>query len=200
LTPLHPDDGYYGWAPRAALERPLVLTGFLGARVGRVGNVLAGLTGHRHVDLLRAVEHRAGRSVDALVVAEGEAALAGWEAPLLRQALRDSPPPIVSLGHRTLLDPALRAEVAARATLVYVRIDLSVAQRRLTREVAERVERHFAWLGGEPPRPKALRVGFDAVRPGYEAADHVVDGAPPAADVAREIARLLGMIPEGSGG
>lgn len=183
--------GYYDWAPSVPLDRPVVLTGFLGARLGRVANVLSGLTGYRLVDLPRGVEHRAGKTLGALVVAHGISAVAEHEAALLKQALRVPPPPIVALGHRTLLDRSNRSLVSQGATLIYVRVSMDTAVRRVRRDIGENGANHYAWFEGTRPDHDDLRRMFMPLKPGYEAADHVVSGELTASKTAQAILDIL---------
>lgn len=182
---------YYDWAPSVPLSRPLVLTGFLGAKLGKVANVLSGLTGYRLVDLPRGVEHRAGKTLGALVVAEGLQALAEHETALLKQALRIPPRPIVALGHGTLLDRSNRALVSQGATLIYVRVSLDTAVRRVRRDIGENGANHYAWFEGTLPDHDDLRRIYLPLKPGYEAADHVVSGEETASKTAQAILEIL---------
>lgn len=179
--------GYYDWNPTEPLPRPLVLTGFLGARLGKVASVLSGLTGWRLVDLPRGVEHRAGTTLGALVLAEGTDAVATHETVLLEQALRVPPPPVIALGHRTLLDRSNRTAVAQAGTLVYVQVSLDVAVRRVRRAIHKNGATHYAWFEGVIPDHDDLRRRFMALKSGYEAADHVVSGDGSASQTAQAI-------------
>ncbi len=183
--------GYYDWTPSVPLSRPVVLTGFLGARQGRVANVLSGLTGYRLVDLPRGVEHRAGMTLGALVIAGGLQAVAEHEKALLKQALRIPPAPIVALGHRTLLERPNRGLVSQEATLVYVRVSLDTAVRRVRREIGENGANHYAWFEGTLPDHDDLRRLYLPLRHGYEAADHVVSGEDTVSKTARAILALI---------
>ncbi len=183
--------GYYDWAPSVPLSRPLVLTGFLGSKLGRVANVLSGLTGYRLVDLPRGVEHRAGKTLGALVVAEGIQAVADHETALLKQALRVPPAPIVALGHRTLLERSNRGLVSQEATLVYVQVSLDTAVRRVRRDIGENGANHYAWFEGALPDHNDLRRLYLPLKPGYEAADHVVSGEDTASKTAQAILALI---------
>ena len=185
--------GYYDWSPSVALERPVVLTGFLGARVGRVANVLSGITGHRLVDVARGVEHRAGQSLGALRVSGGLEAIEAHQAAVVDQALRIPPPPLIALGHRMLLDRTLRTRIASEAVMVYVKVSLDTAVQRVRSDIGENGANHYAWFDGVVPDHDDLRHRFLPLRPGYESADHVVDGDDNPSAVAAAIVQVLGL-------
>ena len=185
--------GYYDWAPARPLTQPLVLSGFLGARLGKVANVLSGMTGYRLVDVPRGVEHLAGQTLGALMVAEGIPAIEAYEKSIMDQALRVPPPPIIALSHRSLLDRDLRARIARETTHVYVKVSLDTAVQRVRRAIGENGATHYAWFEGVIPDHDDLRKRFLPLRPAYEAADIVVDGEARAGTVAEAILQALGI-------
>jgi len=184
-------DYYDHHGPTTPLDRPLVLTGFLGARVADVARRITATTGHPLFDLDRAVEHAAGCTIDELILREGVPAVRAHEKRLLEQALRRSPPPVVALGEGALLDPEVRGIVSRSARLVYLRLPLSSLVASLRAQIARHPGRHYAWLMGLEPGEALLAPLFEQRRPGYEAADVVVDGDADPLTVAR---RVLGQV------
>lgn len=188
------DGDYYGYGPRKTLERPVALVGFLGAPVAPVAQAMAALSGHPFLDVDRGVEHQAGASLAEQTLRDGEAAVRRLEATVVHSALRSEPSPIIALGHGALLDRAIRQQIAERALLVYLRLPFDDLVQILARGVARRPALHFEWLGGEPPDPRQLEPLFEARRPGYEAADVVIDvGERHSRTVARELVRRFDL-------
>lgn len=184
-------DYYDHHAPVPPLDRPLVLTGFLGARVDEVARRITATTGHPLFDLDRAVEHAAGCTIDELILREGVPAVRAHERRLLEPALRRRPPAVVALGEGTLLDPAVRGAISRAGTLVYLRLPLASLVRSIRAQVARNPGRHYAWLMGLEPSEALLAPLLDERRPGYEGADRVVDGDADPVTVARRVLEVL---------
>lgn len=182
---------YYDPSPGRPLPRPLALTGFLGARVGSVAGALSATTGHPLFDLVRAVEHHAGCTVDELVLREGVGELRRLERALLPPALERAPPPVIALGEGTLLDPELRGLVCRAAHLVYLRMDLPTTVASVTAQVQRNPGRHYAWLLGLVPSERLLGPLLEERRPGYEAAHLVIEASMEPSRTAREVSRHL---------
>lgn len=179
---------YYDYhGPLVPLERPLVLTGFLGARVREVARRITATTGHPLFDLDRAIEHAAGCTVDELILEKGVPAMRTHERQLLERALRRKPPAVVALGEGALLDPEVRGLVARTATLVYLRLPIEALVASLRAQIARNKGRHYAWLMGLEPSEALLLPLFEQRRAGYESADLVVDGDADATTVARRV-------------
>lgn len=170
---MHSD--YYDPSPPRPLDRPVVLAGFVGARVDTVARLLAATTGHPLVDLERGIEHHAGCTIAEIVLRDGVPELRRLEARWLPLALTRRPPPIVALGEGTLLDPAMRGLVARTSTLVYLRAPLDHLVAVLRAQIAANPGRHYASLFGLQPSEALLAPILQERRPGYEAADVVID-------------------------
>lgn len=166
---------YYDAYPARSLERPLALTGFLGAGVARVGNALATRTGLPAIELLRWVEHRAGCSVSELVLREGEQALIALEGELLPKALAERPAGILILGDATLMSAENRKAVLEGATLVYLRARLDSLREGIARDLELSPGCYPAFLGGAPASASELLPLFHKRSLGYECADLTID-------------------------
>lgn len=166
---------YYDVYPARPLERPLALTGFLGAGVSRIGQALSSRTGLPAIDLLRWVEHRAGCSVSALVLEKGEATLSSLEAELLPKALRERPAGVLMLGDATLMSAENRKAVLEGATLVYLRARLDWLFDGIVRDLEASPGCHPAFLMGAPSSASELLPLFHKRSLGYECADFVID-------------------------
>ena len=118
--------GYYGDHPSdvdegpdlPALDRPLLLIGPPGAGVGSVAAALCSLTGWPLADLDRRVEHDAGRSLAALLRAEGPRMLRAREAAALARALQERPPAVIAAGPLAFEHLDSRRQAAAGAQIV----------------------------------------------------------------------------------
>lgn len=196
-----PWDGYYDdHAPHRPLDRPIALTGFLGARTDLVARRIASLTGHPLFDLDRAIEHSAGCTTDELVLRDGIDALRALEAQLLPPALARRPAPVIALGEGTLLDANLRGRVTREAHLVYLRLSLPALVEAIRRQLARNPGRHYAWLMGLQPSERLLEPLFEQRRPGYEAAELIVDADMDAGAVAQRVLERLGLAEPREGG
>lgn len=189
-----PMQGYYDYAPSRLLERPLVITGFMGSNAEQVAYMLSARTGVTYESLERSVEHRAGKSIANLVIHQGECSLRALEEELLRRALERKPAPIISLGHGALLSPKNAAAVREHATLVYLRAPLGDLFETIKSQAALSKVRYYPYATDLTGSPADLEELFAARLPGYMAADHVVDVAnTPPQTVARRLSELLDL-------
>ncbi len=116
--------GYYDYAPLVQVDRHVTLISFLTSETRAIAYRVAALSGLRFVDLDRLIEHRSGSEISTLVQHEGESGLRQWERDILREALADSPPGVISLGDGCLIDPVSRELVTQRTTLFGFDLDL----------------------------------------------------------------------------
>lgn len=100
-------DGYYEHAPTVVLTRPLAFVGLPGSGAEEISRRVALLTGLPWAALDRGVEHRAGCSLDGLILRAGEDARLAHEREVLPALLRQPMPPVLALGDTTLTDPSL---------------------------------------------------------------------------------------------
>jgi shikimate kinase len=83
------------------LERPIVLTGFMGVGKSTVARHLAYLLRANRIDLDRAIEEKHGRSISEIVTEDGEAAFREIESAALKLAIESTDAQIISLGGGT---------------------------------------------------------------------------------------------------
>lgn len=169
-------EGYYDYGPRAILERPLGLVGFMGSAVTTIGHAMACKLGLPLLQVDRHVEHRAGMGLAALQLRRGEAERRRLEYEALAKAARERPAGVVVLGDGALLSPESQALATEQLQLVYVRRSLPVLHGAVVKELSTSPERYpeFA-LSGAPQRSESLRPLLDMREPGYLVADHVFD-------------------------
>jgi shikimate kinase/3-dehydroquinate synthase len=99
-------------------QQKLLLGGFMGVGKSTVGRRAAELAGVAFVDLDAAIEARAGASVAAIFVEQGEAAFRALEAEALAEALATEGAAIIALGGGALLDMGRRRAALEQAFVV----------------------------------------------------------------------------------
>lgn len=166
---------YYDIHPQHTLERPLALTGFMGAGVSRVGTALATRTGLPAIDLMRWVEHKAGCSISELVLMSGEPALRALEDELLPKALAERPAGVLMLGDATLVRAENRKAVLEGGTLVYLRAQLDVLRDGIARDLEVFPGSIPAFMIEGPSSAAELLPLFHKRSVGYECADVIID-------------------------
>ena len=163
----------------------VVLIGMMGVGKSTVGRLLADRWSRRFTDADDELERRAGNSVQALFAEHGEAGFRRLEADILADLLVAEPPQVISCGGGVVTEPANRALLDERSTVVWLTAPVDV----LALRVGDGVTRPL--LGDDPVA--ALRDLTDRRMPLYEAvADHVVDTADRSPrTVARRVAQVL---------
>lgn len=166
-------------------QRPVALSGFMGAGKSTLGARIARSRGLGFVDLDEELEAAFGRPVAAVFAEEGEDAFRAMEARLLRQALA-LPDRVVALGGGAVLDPASRALLKARATWVHLDVPLHELERRVS-------------LQGEGTRPlwgdrAEVTRRFEERAPLYAEAPHRLDAEGRPGDVALRLSQLLDSV------
>lgn len=112
--------GYYEPHATLALARPLAIAGFCGAGVELVARSISARTGLGFTSTDRALEHALGLSLSLALATWGVAAIRDHERRILQRLVDARPPQVIALGESALVDPATRALVHERATLVYL--------------------------------------------------------------------------------
>lgn len=169
------DDPYYSYAPTLMIDRPVALAGFMGARVPLTGAMLSTLTGLPFIDLDRHVEHDAGRSLARIVHERGAETLAGYERRVLARVLRESPPPIIALGHATLTDLRTRAMVQQRAQIIFIERPLGELFRHLTKDLSDQGPgRYWPFALHRPEDAAALTALYGLHSGGYATAARTI--------------------------
>jgi shikimate kinase len=165
--------------------------GLRGAGKSTVGRALAVALRRPFVDLDRAVEGRAGESVQALFAGRGEAAFRALEAEALRETLRLVPGVVVATGGGVVLAPKNRA-VLASARVAYLTAPLEVLAARVRADPASEATRPSLAPGGPLAEARAL---YEVRDPLYrEVADVVVDADQPVAAVVAALRAALGAV------
>ncbi|MBL8836301.1 MAG: shikimate kinase [Alphaproteobacteria bacterium] len=166
------------------IPRTIVLVGLMGAGKSAIGRRLAGRLGLPFVDADREIELAAGCTIDEIFERFGEPAFRDGERRVILRLLGE-PVHVLATGGGAFIDPEIRAAVKARGLSVWLKADIEL----LVRRVSRRSDRPL--LKREEPRVVLERLM--AVRhPIYAEADITVESAdgPPEAMVERVIASL----------
>jgi len=127
---------------RAAARRApqsLVLVGLPGAGKSTVGALVAARLGWPCIDLDRAIERAAGRTIAELFAQEGEGAFRAWERRLTAELAPAGGVPVVLVpGGGWIEDPDHRARFGVSLRAVYLAVAPEVAVRRMGASVADR--------------------------------------------------------------
>jgi shikimate kinase / 3-dehydroquinate synthase len=115
----------------AALDRHLVLVGFMGAGKTTLGLTVAERLGREFVDLDREITRTAGETIPEIFGRRGEAEFRVLEQAAALDTLRRSKPSVVALGGGAVTSPAIRNALRDHALAVYVEVDPAIAWHRV---------------------------------------------------------------------
>ena len=177
-------DKGFGQAVLARLTRPIVLVGLMGAGKSCIGKRLASHLGLPFVDADREIEAAAGCSIPDIFSRHGEKAFRDGERRVI-QRLLGNPVHVLATGGGAFVDPATRALVKERGLSVWIRADLDLLLKRVSR----RNDRPL--LQNVDPRAKLAEL-IELRHPFYAEADITVDGAdgPPEVTLGRVMEAL----------
>jgi shikimate kinase/3-dehydroquinate synthase len=119
--------------PTSALDRHLVLIGFMGAGKTTLGREVASRLGRGFLDLDAAIEERAGKSIPELFDERGEEGFRRIEAHAVSVALADPEPAVIALGGGAVTTPENREALAAHAFTLMREVDVDTAWARVRR-------------------------------------------------------------------
>lgn len=174
--------------------RRIVLVGFMAAGKTAVGQLLAAELGWEFLDLDRAIEEAAGRSVAAIFATEGEAGFRSREATATTAAAGRSNI-VLAPGGGWVQQPELVRLLRADAAMIWLRVTPAEAVKRAEADGAVR-----PLLAGPEPVERAATL-LRQRETLYRQADLAVDtDARSARDVAREILLRLGLERKQHGG
>jgi shikimate kinase len=108
------------------LAEHILLIGMMGAGKTTVGTLLAQRLGRPYVDSDDQVAAATGRTVREIFESDGEAAFRREEAAALAHALDQAEPSVIAVAGGAVLDPANRARMQQRGTVVWLRAPVDV--------------------------------------------------------------------------
>ena len=116
-----------------AYSNNIFLVGLMGSGKTTIGRLLARRLGKRFVDSDHAIEARTGASIPWIFEIEGEASFRRREAETIRELTAQSGV-VLATGGGAVLDPASRALLAERGTVVYLRASVSSILQRTSHD------------------------------------------------------------------
>jgi|SRR5882724_2622297 len=166
------------------MTRSIVLIGLMGAGKSCIGRRLGARLGMSFIDADHEIEQAAGCSIAEIFERHGEAAFRDGERRVIARLLDDKPH-VLATGGGAFMDTRTRALIRERAISVWLRADLDLLMRRVSRR-NDRPLLHVA-----EPRQKLAELMAQR-HPFYAEADITVDSAdgPPEATLERVIAAL----------
>jgi shikimate kinase len=164
-----PDLNTVASGPEPQIRRTVVLVGLMGAGKSSIGRRLAQRLGLPFVDADKEIETAAGCSIEEIFDRLGEAAFRDGERRVILRLL-DEPVHILSTGGGAFMDAAIRARVKETAISIWLRADIDLLLRRVSR----RSNRPLLKQG--EPREVLARL-IDQRHPMYAQADICVDSA-----------------------
>jgi len=112
------------------LDRPLILTGFMGSGKSSVGRILAERLGCPFVDLDATVVAEAGRSINDIFAQDGEKAFRSMESSCLERVLAGSRA-VVATGGGVVVAEENRRKMRDRGVVVNLSVSLPQVMHRL---------------------------------------------------------------------
>ena len=147
--------------------RTIALVGLMGVGKSSVGRRLANALDLPFRDADVEVEAAAGRSISDIFTDLGEAAFREGERRVIARLL-DEPPHVLATGGGAFMSPESRAILKSRAVTVWLKADLEVLARRVSRKDTRPL------LVGRDPL-EVLRDLAEARYPAYGEADIIVE-------------------------
>ena len=133
-------------SPRPALrERTIALVGLMGVGKTTIGRKLAQALDLPFHDADQEIEAAAGRSIPEIFAKMGEAEFRAGERRVIARLLK-SGPHVLATGGGAFMDPEIRALIERGATSVWLKADLDVMVRRVSRKDSRPL------LSGKDPR------------------------------------------------
>jgi shikimate kinase len=174
-------------------RRTIALVGLMGVGKSSVGRRLANALGLPFRDADAEVEAAAGRSIPDIFAELGEPAFREGERRVIARLL-DQPPHVLATGGGAFMNPETRALIKSKALSVWLKTDLDVLARRVSRKATRPL------LVGKDPL-EVLTAQADARYPAYSEADVVVEtgDTPHHTTVDQVIRALSGFLEERAG-
>jgi shikimate kinase len=148
-------------------RRTIALVGLMGVGKSSVGRRLANALQLPFRDADTEVEAAAGRSISDIFVDMGEAAFREGERRVIARLL-EAPPHVLATGGGAFITPETRALIKAKAVSVWLKADLEVLARRVSRKDTRPL------LTGKDPL-EVLQAQADARYAAYGEADVIVE-------------------------
>lgn len=120
-----------------AMDKPLLLTGFMGAGKTTCGKKLSDVTKRKLIDTDQLITEREGKSVSEIFSTAGEARFRDLEKNAIKDSMAMSKT-IVSLGGGALKSPENRSEILKNGILVYLKASPETLKSRVDNDKTDR--------------------------------------------------------------
>ena len=147
--------------------KTLALVGLMGVGKTSIGRRLAALVDMPFRDADEEIERAAGRAIREIFAERGESAFRDGERRVIARLLED-PPHVLATGGGAFVHPDTRALIREKAISIWLRADLSLLARRISRK-----DTRPLLIGRDPL--EVLTAQAEARYPAYAEADLVVD-------------------------
>lgn len=176
--------GSFTAAIAAALERPIVLVGLMGAGKSSIGRLLATRLGLDFVDADCEIEDAAGSSIEEIFASRGEAEFRSGERRVIARLLT-GPVRVIATGGGAFMDDETRTQIKDAGLSIWLKADLETLLRRVSRRGGRPL------LKDQDPRDVMVAL-MDQRDPTYAEADITVETSenPPAEVADRVIAAI----------
>lgn len=163
------------------IDRTIVMVGLMGAGKTSIGKRLAQRLGVPFIDADHEIESAAGCTIEEIFERYGEVAFRDGERKII-QRLLERPPHVLATGGGAFMDSETRARIKAAGVSVWLKADLDVLVRRVSRRNNRPLLKR-----GEPR--EVLAKLMEQRYPVYAEADICIDSldAPPETTVERVI-------------
>ena len=153
----------------ALRTRTIALVGLPGVGKTSIGRRLAAILNLPFRDADEEIERAAGRTISEIFAERGESAFREGERRVIARLL-DEPPHILATGGGAFMNPETRRLIAEKAVSVWIRADLDVLARRVSRKSNRPL------LRGDNPRAILQKLA-ELREPTFAEADITVDTA-----------------------
>lgn len=150
-------------------DKTILLVGLMGAGKSAIGRRLAKALGRPFVDADREIEAAAGCSIEDIFALHGETAFRDCERRVMARLL-NGPPCVLAAGGGAFLDPETRALARRTAVSVWLRADIEMLLKRVSR-------RDNRPLLKEGDKRATLERLMSEREPAYAEADIIVDSS-----------------------
>jgi shikimate dehydrogenase len=174
-----------------AENRPVLLTGFMGAGKTTVGQALAERLGWPFLDIDWEIEREASLSITEIFSRKGEAFFRALESQIIRRALQTQKN-VIALGGGSLLNPGLLEDVLGQGQLIYLAADMETLQARLRADPAFATRPLLAETSQNGLREKMTSL-FESRLPAYDRAPLKIEVGNEMS-VAEVVERILGVL------
>ena len=154
---------------RRVLNKPVVLTGLMGAGKTSIGKEMASLIGCPFIDADSVIVERAGMAIADIFDLYGEPRFRALERSVIGDLLAADPPVIIGLGGGAFMAAQTRSHIEQTGISIFIKADLDI----LVKRVGSGRGRPLLERSGDPA--SRLRQLIEVRYPVYQQADMVVE-------------------------